>query len=1403
MEQAQFFLNFLQHSGKDPSRLIFEDELTGIYNRRFLYQYLQSKVRWDSLEERPFSLIMMDVDNFKQINDMYGHQVGDRALIWVAELLKEVAAQDVLPVRYAGDEFMLLLHRGKEDSMRTGNRLRKRILDNSFRPHPQDRPIRITLSIGIASAPEDARTSKGLIQKADTALYSAKKRGRNCCVNASEVTLHEVFDKTAIYQLRDMKLVGRSSQLSRVNGALKTFTRGKNQFLLVEGSSGLGKTEFLEAIRQSLASKKIFNVKVSGSPQEMFRPYYLTTKILVEILNRRRDKGAKVLENLGDEELYYLGQVLPQIGGEEKAPGEEDDAEFREGIFTTLLQFFPKVLERRPTILLIDDFHFSDEATMLLLRSLFKTGSIPLFLCCAFTPEEAAGKERQRPLELFTAAYGKELGLEKITLTPLTAEQIATHIEKIFPNVARPPDFEKHLADITNGNPLFIGEILRKLVTDQQITLVGQKWVIRPIKEDYLPKSLEEMVAQKIAAMDEENRRLLEQISALGEEVSLSMLIGSSGTMEAKVLDFIDQAVTQGILQSDFQLNDEVIRFLGKRVLEIAYGAIDRKRRQELHEQIGKYQEDLYQRRLLTSEATVAYHFKRSPDKEKAKSYEQLLAASNEKRFNASEAVLYSAEVTVEEPGEDTPLDADGIARLPDLIREFMIAVRNIRLYPPGSRSIIGVTQKLKNTIDGILRNNDCLNIMHMEQSVVVNGQKIVTKDFKVVARDFLRLLDQLQLRGIAFLKGLEESEVELMLEELGRTEQETLDERHWERFMIENRLEHIDLKQIRYKRHGDGESRAVQSKAAPEAAQDESSLLLEIFRALLSADRTIKLYPLESRAIGTIVEKLTKALRLYMKGRGILTLSRAEDALLVNGEKVAHPQLKPFAEKFRQYLGSVGLSSITFLREFREGELKSFFGALARLPEGVDAKFWKDFARQTGLSGILFDRHLYEVRVAETKGSSAAGETLSQTEAYAEHPQAEEVVEGDRESFSALLEGFQERIKEMLLNKEERPAKETLQRIFTALPQQETRERRRVPEMCNEVMEELSPALQQDFAKLLAGPLLGAFSKEEDPDLTLEMAALLNQLVTLLIQFVEYPTAARILSHLRRRQKEFEDSRHSQGQILAKAMEKKLDSHTRRLLLEDLRSSDPSRLRNAAQLLAAIGQGAVPFLIDLIKQEDDYRARKVAALLLKRQGSSAAQRLKEMLVLEVSPEERARILDVIDGFTSDLRKELLHALGDEDPRVREAGLRLAERLNNQETVDLLLDLAKTQRGTLAVSAIKCLGKIHPPNIDETLIQLLESTRDEHISIVCCRALGQIASPAAIDPLRKLLVTHGFFPFRKRRSPDLRATAAFALSQISHPQAAQVLAGLVDDPDARIREVARSKTLPKQPAQQQ
>ena len=126
--EYQDLLYFLEHVNTDPSRLIFEDELSGIYNRRFLRRYLQHKIQWDSLERDPVSLLMMDVDSLKQINDTYGHNVGDQALVRVAQLIEEVSGANGLAIRYGGDEFMVLMPGAdKRAAMEVGERILQRI----------------------------------------------------------------------------------------------------------------------------------------------------------------------------------------------------------------------------------------------------------------------------------------------------------------------------------------------------------------------------------------------------------------------------------------------------------------------------------------------------------------------------------------------------------------------------------------------------------------------------------------------------------------------------------------------------------------------------------------------------------------------------------------------------------------------------------------------------------------------------------------------------------------------------------------------------------------------------------------------------------------------------------------------------------------------------------------------------------------------------------------------------------------------------------------------------------------------------------------------------------------------------------------------------------------------------
>jgi diguanylate cyclase (GGDEF)-like protein len=1411
--QQKELTNLLKYTGKDPSRLIFEDELTEIYNRRFLLNFFESKVSWNDLDSSPLSLIMVDVDNFKQVNDAYGHQIGDQALVWVADLLRKVGDDQGLAIRYAGDEFMLLLpHCSKKCGIQIADRLHRQVHQEPFRIQGKKDSPAITLSIGIASASEDALSGKGLIQKADIALYYAKKIGRDCVVNASEVVQEDVFAKTAINQLAGVKMVGRGQQFSLVSEALARFTKKQSQFLIAEGATGSGKTEFLDTIRRNLTRINITRAKANGDPHEMFRPYYLISKMLIDILNQQKDQGTAIIQSLRPQQIGFLAQILPQLDTGARLPENIKDTALRKGIFDALFRLINTMVGKQSIIFLIDDLHFADEASLLVLRHLMLQKEFPIFICgCAGIQQKPKENDPRAGLINFYAQYQQQLDIQKISLSSLNEFEITEHILGLFPKARLPKDVIKEITEVSLGNPLFLSEILRKMVLEQQITLLGQQWVVKPIEAGYLPRSLEEIVAQKVAALDEESRQILDQVSTLGEHVSLSMLTGSCEKNEARVLEFIDKAVEQGLLSTDFDLNDDTVRFGGKQILEYTYSSISQDRKKELHERVGNYQEGLYQQKILPSAAPLAYHFDRSTDQEKAGHYEKLQISANDRSFNPAEAVSYQ----VDKPGEGlsayTPLDPDDLPNIPDVMRDLMVAARNIGLYPAGSNSIVNIRRQLKSSIDQILTKNETLSIDLVKQSFLINGQRIDTTEVKLVAKSFQETLKRLDLKGIAIHQGVDERELEVMLQVFSYGTQDMIDEHHWERFSSENRLVNIELKQIRYAMkvetqsgsmmaeavaHGSGPLQGADRRPGSRGALSphETSLIRDFLRSLTAVVKAIKLYPLKSRTIAGIIQNLLQTLEGFFKSQNVLSVSRASDNLLVNGQRVdlsELPDFKALATIFYKFLDDIGLSGLTFQKSISYSQLETFVGALRDVPDiGVDSKYFKEFAKTHGLSDILFDQNLYETRVTQRSAVKAEGLLLEEQSVEVQKSQADKPIPA--ELFENFLDRLPEQLEEFFLEGEADKIERIIHLLFLGYQDRELAIRYKAIEVCHNLMAQLNIAYQHDFVKVLFSPLLAEFDKEKEPKVFSSMASMFNSVVRTLIEFVEYPLASKVLTHLQNRYQKLKEIRDSNAKILAESMSFQLEPLTQKLLVEDLKSGEPARQRNAAQLLLSLGPRVAALLIDIVKGEQDYRARKIAARLLQKQGSHAVERVKRLLVLEISAEERMRILDIIDMLTTDVKDELVFAMGDEDPKVREAACGLVERINDGEILEWLFELARSQQPVIATSAIKCLGKLGPPEVEKELITLLDSSKDESVLVACCRALGQIARPTCIEALSKILETKNYLFFHKGNSDAVRAAAAFALTQIPHSKATDHLAQLVNDRDPRIRQVAQS-----------
>ncbi|WP_372870084.1 sensor domain-containing diguanylate cyclase, partial [Planomicrobium okeanokoites] len=162
--------------------------LTKLYNYRYLDEALEkSMAKVNSGELRNLSVVMMDIDRFKGINDKYGHQSGNEILVALANLLTEIVGKEGTVARYGGEEFVVLLpNYSKELAMLFAENIRKEIEKREFMIQSdldEDRstiPIKITMSIGVSSAPDDSDDGMAMIRNADRALYiGAKQAGRN------------------------------------------------------------------------------------------------------------------------------------------------------------------------------------------------------------------------------------------------------------------------------------------------------------------------------------------------------------------------------------------------------------------------------------------------------------------------------------------------------------------------------------------------------------------------------------------------------------------------------------------------------------------------------------------------------------------------------------------------------------------------------------------------------------------------------------------------------------------------------------------------------------------------------------------------------------------------------------------------------------------------------------------------------------------------------------------------------------------------------------------------------------------------------------------------------------------------------------------------------------------------
>jgi len=192
----QRIVNIAQPVHRELEHIAFHDPLTGLYSRHMLRQFIEREISHVLRNGQPLSLAILDIDHFKDVNDQFGHDVGDQVLKQLAELFKKSCRSTDLAARYGGEEFIAVLPNTSQNaSLIWAERMRERVEASLHRPDDK----KVTISIGVATllVATDASNetsvqaaSDRLFKKADEALYEAKNNGRNR-VMTSQIAITE------------------------------------------------------------------------------------------------------------------------------------------------------------------------------------------------------------------------------------------------------------------------------------------------------------------------------------------------------------------------------------------------------------------------------------------------------------------------------------------------------------------------------------------------------------------------------------------------------------------------------------------------------------------------------------------------------------------------------------------------------------------------------------------------------------------------------------------------------------------------------------------------------------------------------------------------------------------------------------------------------------------------------------------------------------------------------------------------------------------------------------------------------------------------------------------------------------------------------------------------------------
>ena len=780
--------------------LIYIDDLTGLLNRRYLYSQLPKELQIAQTQKYNLWLFMLDLDNFKMINDSYGHLCGDEILKDIASLLQENTKSEDKKIRYAGDELTVILPKVEaKDLLNVAQRLVAKIDAYHFKEKRSDKQIHLTISMGIAGYPQDSSDATELINLADKALYISKQKGKNCISTASEITPDLFWKKDILERFPCPVSIGREHELSILRDALNETVKSKCSMFLISGELGVGKSRILNEFERLNLSQQVIYLAARCVDKFVTQPYFTLGEALDRYLFDLDKFPHEFLVGIPEPELTTLFKFLPILKDIPGAPPIKDDAtEEKSSLSSGLIKLLINISKSKPLCLLFDDLHYTDAQTLgIILNLIHEYKESPILVISTFCPDELAIPGiGESPLASVIKTEIFQKFAQALNLTGLTPEGVKEMIANLLVDIPLTAEFPDMIYRITRGNPLFVEQLLKYLIEKEFIFYQSGKWIQKEIDETTLPLSIEETIQARIEDLSIETKEMIAKAAVIGEDFQIDLLQKIDSEDRGYILDLMESAKKIGLIYERGTGGRDEFSFVTNEIRKILFKTIGGERTKHLYSRLGEIKEKLYPDKLDTIAGELYYNFKKAEDFVRAEHYVKIVKEGKNVFYDRT---MKYAQSLLEEAAQAKilqPLSKKTWLVIPELIRCIYIASVNHILYPPQNKMRIQSVEEIYKRLQKVFYEVNILNIACIESAIVVNNRKLGKELVLFFVNAFISLLRNLNIESITFRKGLRREELSAFIETISNTEkkEETVTE-----LMRRAELEHIQINEITY----------------------------------------------------------------------------------------------------------------------------------------------------------------------------------------------------------------------------------------------------------------------------------------------------------------------------------------------------------------------------------------------------------------------------------------------------------------------------------------------------------------------------------------------------------------------------------------------------------------------------